>query len=247
MGTPRPLHGLLLVDAIDDAHIGSAFDKARHADRDLGPAILAAHQQMRPVVGRCQRRRDQRAVVERGFLVGDDPRRIAARSALARPLARVRGGSIEAVVAFEPLAIVLDLTAGIGRVLRLRPGGEDHKRASDDQGGAHTPMRADRVSPCKAGASLPVPKRACPSSAFQAGRSRINPTSAGERAQHTTSGLAATIETDWHDCALLVRYERKLREALKTRCGTSCRRSIAKPRFPGPRTLPARSPSMPRG
>src|SRR5262249_30726897 len=65
-----------------------------------------------------------------------------------------------------------------------------------------------------------------------------------ERAQHATSGLAATIETDWHDRALLVRYERKLREALKTRRGTSCRRSIAKPRFPGPRTSPARSPSM---
>ena len=153
MGTPGPLHGLRLVDAIDDAHIGSAFDESRHADRDLGPAILAAQQQMRPVVGRCQRRRDQWAVVERGFLVGDDPRRIAARSALARPLARVRRGSIEAVVAFEPLAIVLDLTAGIGRVLRLRPGGEDDKSASDDQGGAHAPMRADRVSPCKAGES----------------------------------------------------------------------------------------------
>jgi hypothetical protein len=37
--------------------------------------------------------------------------------------------------------------------LRLRPGGEDNNGASDDQRGAHTPMRADRVSPCKAGES----------------------------------------------------------------------------------------------
>jgi hypothetical protein len=66
-------------------------------------------------------------------------RRIAARSALAQPLPRVRGGSIEAVVAFEPLAIVFDLTAGLERVLRLRPGGEDNNGASDDQRGAHTP------------------------------------------------------------------------------------------------------------
>jgi hypothetical protein len=61
--------------------------------------------------------------------------------------------TIEAVVAFEPLAIVFDLTAGLERVLRLRPGGEDNNGASDDQRGAHTPMRADRVSPCKAGES----------------------------------------------------------------------------------------------
>jgi hypothetical protein len=43
--------------------------------------------------------------------------------------------------------------------LRLRPGGEDNDGASDDQRAAHTPMRADRVSPYKAcesrGASTP--------------------------------------------------------------------------------------------
>src|SRR5262249_61299348 len=119
MGPPRHLHGVLLVDAIDDAHIGSAFDESRHADRDLGPAILAAHQQMRPVVARCQRRRDQRAVVERGFLVGDDPRRIAARSALARPLARVRGGSIEAAGGVWLPCLLLYFSGGRGSRLWL--------------------------------------------------------------------------------------------------------------------------------
>jgi hypothetical protein len=160
MGTPTRLHGLLLGGAIDYAHIGSTIDESRAADRDLGLAIFATHQQMRPVVARWQRRRDERAVVERGIFIGDDPRRIAARSALAQPLPRVRGGSIEAVVAFEPLAIVFDLTAGLERVLRLRPGGEDNNGASDDQRGAHTPMRADRVSPCKEGsaARLPAPR-----------------------------------------------------------------------------------------
>jgi hypothetical protein len=44
MGAPRGLHGLLLVDAIDEAHIGSTFDESRHADRDLGLAIFATHQ-----------------------------------------------------------------------------------------------------------------------------------------------------------------------------------------------------------
>src|SRR6266511_309249 len=67
------------------------------------------------------------------------------------PLPRVGGGSIKAVVTFEPLAVVLDLTAGAGRVLRLRPDGEDSKGASDDQRGSHAPMRADRVAPCKVG------------------------------------------------------------------------------------------------
>jgi hypothetical protein len=110
MGTPTRLHGLLLGGAIDYAHIGSTIDESRHADRDLGLAIFATHQQTRPVVARRQRRRDERAVVERGFFIGDDPRHIAARSALAQPLPRVRGGPIEAVVAFEPLAIFLDLT-----------------------------------------------------------------------------------------------------------------------------------------
>ena len=153
MGTPTRLHGLLLGGAIDYAHIGSTIDESRAADRDLGLAIFATHQQMRPVVARWQRRRDERAVVERGIFISDDPRRIAARSALAQPLPRVRGGSIEAVVAFEPLAIGFDQTAGLERVLRLRPGGEDNNGASDDQRGAHTPMRADRVSACKAAES----------------------------------------------------------------------------------------------
>src|ERR1700756_761436 len=88
MGTPTRLHGLLLGGAIDYAHIGSTIDESGAADRDLGLAIFATHQQMRPVVARWQRRRDERAVVERGFFIGDDPRRIAARSALAQPLPR---------------------------------------------------------------------------------------------------------------------------------------------------------------
>src|SRR5262245_35540969 len=149
MRSPNRLHRLLLVHPIDDAHVRSAFDESGHADGDLGLAILATQQQMRPVVGRRQRGRDQRAVVKWGFFIGDDPPGIAGASALGAPLLRAGGGSIEAVVAFEPLAVVLDLTAWRGRVLRLRPRGVGDNGASDDQAGAHSPMRADRVSACK--------------------------------------------------------------------------------------------------
>jgi len=150
MRSPNGLYRLVLVHSIDDTNIGSAFDETRHADRDLGLAILATQQQMRPVVGRRERRRDQRAVIQRGLFIGDDPPGIAAPLAWGAPLLRIGGGSIEAVVAFEALAVVLDLTARRGRVLCLRPGGEEDSGASDDQGCAHGPMRADRVSACKA-------------------------------------------------------------------------------------------------
>src|SRR5262249_39703414 len=88
--------------------------------------------------------RDERAVVERGFFIGDDP------SALAQPLPRARGGSIEAVVAFEPLALVLCLAAELERVLRPRPRGGDNNGASADKRAAHTPLRAGRGSQYKA-------------------------------------------------------------------------------------------------
>jgi len=151
MRSPNGLDRLVLVHSIDDAHIGSALDETRRADRDLGLAILATQQQMRSVVGRRERRRDQWAVIQRGSFIGDDPPGIAAPSARGAPLLRIGSGSIEAVVAFEPPAVVLDLTARRGRVLRRRPGGEEDSNASDDdQGCAHRPMRADRVSACKA-------------------------------------------------------------------------------------------------
>src|SRR5262249_62302132 len=107
MRSPNGVYRLVLVHSIDDAHIGSAFDETRHADGDLGLAILATQQQSRPVVGRRERRRDQWAVIQRGFFIGDDPPGIVAPSARGAPLLRIGGGSIEAVGAFEALADVL--------------------------------------------------------------------------------------------------------------------------------------------
>ena len=78
MGIPRGLRGLALVDAVDHTHVGSTFDEPPDADRDLGFAIFAAHQQMGPAVARGERRRHLRAVVERRFFIGDEPRRVPA-------------------------------------------------------------------------------------------------------------------------------------------------------------------------
>src|SRR5262252_10599081 len=98
MRLPRGVYGLALIDAVDDAYVGSAFDKSPDADRELGLAVLAAHQQMALAVARWQRRRDQGAVIEGGFFVVDHPR---AGLAVCWPARCVRGGGIEAIIAFQ--------------------------------------------------------------------------------------------------------------------------------------------------
>src|SRR5262249_47108986 len=91
-----------------------------------------------------------RGLSSRGaFLVLDPPGRTRARLALRRPARCVRGGGIEAVVAFQSLAIVLDLTARLEGVLGLGAGGKENAGASDGQYGAHGRIRADRVPACK--------------------------------------------------------------------------------------------------
>src|SRR5262249_57523694 len=95
MRLPRGVYGLALIDAVDDAYVGSAFDKSPDADRELGLAILAAHQQMGLAIARWQRRRDQGAVIEGGFFVVDHPRRARAGLALPRPPPHARGGTIQ--------------------------------------------------------------------------------------------------------------------------------------------------------
>src|SRR5947209_223896 len=156
MRLPRGVYGLALIDAVGDAYVGSAFDKSPDADRELRLAILAAHQQMRLTIARWQRRRDQGAVIEGGFFVVDHPRRTRAGLALRRPARCVRGGGIEAVIAFQSLAIVLDLTARLESVLGLGTGGKENAGASDGQYGAHGRIRADRVPACKTRVVKPV-------------------------------------------------------------------------------------------
>src|SRR5262245_53198929 len=149
MRTPRRFCGLALIDAVDDAHARSAIDESPDADRDLGLAILAAHQKMGLAVARWKGCGHEGCVVERGLFVGGHPRRIAALLTLCRPAWRGRGRYIEAVIAFQPLRVVLDLTAKLDGVLGLRARGENDTGASDDQYGAHSRIRADRVSVSK--------------------------------------------------------------------------------------------------
>src|SRR5262247_864216 len=149
MRAPWRFRGLGLIDAVGDRYVGSAFDEAPDADRELGLAVLAAHQQMALAVARWQRRRDQGAVIEGGFFVVDHPRRARAGLALRRSARCIRGGGIEAVVAFQSLAIVLDLTARLEGVLSLGAGGKENAGASDGQHGAHGRIRPDRVPACK--------------------------------------------------------------------------------------------------
>src|SRR5262249_31879951 len=84
-----------------------------------------------------------------GFCVVDRQRRTRAGLALRRPARCVRGGDVEAVVAFQSLAIVLDLTARLEGVLGLGAGGKENAGASDGQHGAHGRIRPDRVPACK--------------------------------------------------------------------------------------------------
>src|SRR6478672_1269968 len=119
MGIPRGLRGLALVDAVDHTHVGSTFDESPDADRDLGFAIFAAHQQMGPAVARGERRRHQRAVVERGFFIGYQPRGVPLFVVGPRT-GRIGRRYINPVVAFESLAIVLDLTAELALLERAR-------------------------------------------------------------------------------------------------------------------------------
>src|SRR5215472_8835065 len=135
MRVPWRFRGLGLIDAVGDGYVGTAFDESPDADRELGLAVLAPHQQMALAVARLQRRRDQGAVVEGGFFIVDDPRRTA-RLAFRRP-ARSARGRIKTVVAFQSLAIVLDLTARPEGVLGLSASGKSNAGASDDQYGAH--------------------------------------------------------------------------------------------------------------
>ncbi len=106
-------------------------------------------------VARLQRRRDQGAVVERRFFIVDDPRRAGARFAFRRPARSARRGCIKAVVAFQSLAIVSDLTARPKGVLGLGAGGKSNAGASDGQYGAHGPHQSrsglgmqDHINPC---------------------------------------------------------------------------------------------------
>src|SRR5215472_12382967 len=96
----------------------------------MNPLMLTASSVLRSL----QRRRDQGAVIEGGFFVVDHPR---AGLAVCWPGRCVRGGGIEAVIAFQSPAIVLDLTAGFEGVLGLGAGGKNNAGASDSQYGAH--------------------------------------------------------------------------------------------------------------
>src|SRR5215467_3407676 len=142
MRVPWRFRGWGLIDAVGDRYVGSAFDESPDADRELGLAVFAAHQQMGLAVGRLQRRRDQGAVVERGFFIVDDPRRAGAGFALRRPGRSARGGCIKAIVTFQSLAIVLDLTARLEGVLGLGAGGKSNAGASNGQYGAHGPHQS---------------------------------------------------------------------------------------------------------
>src|SRR5262249_11565844 len=106
------------------------------ADRHFGFAIFATHQQMRLAVGRLQRRRDERAVVEGGSFISDQPSwpalltlRLAAR--------RIRRRDINPVVTLETLAIVLELTAKLEGILGVGGGGNKNAGARDGHNGAH--------------------------------------------------------------------------------------------------------------
>ena len=151
MGIPRGLGGLALIDAIDHAHVGSTFDESPDADRDIGFAIFAAHQQMGPAVARGKRRRDQRAVVERGFFIGDQPSRApffrAPLFVVRLGAGRIGRGCINSVVAFQSLAIVLDLTAELERFLSVRTCSKQEAGAYDDERGAHFREQAGRIRP----------------------------------------------------------------------------------------------------
>src|SRR6266404_6704458 len=155
MRVPWRFRGLGLIDAVSDGYVGTAFDESPDADRKLGLAVLAAHQQMGLAVARLQRRRDQGAVVARRFFIVDDPRRTGARFAFPRPARSARRGCIKAVVAFQSLAIVSDLTARPKGVLGLGAGGKSNAGASDGQYGAHGPHQSrsglgmqDHINPC---------------------------------------------------------------------------------------------------
>src|ERR1700737_1761329 len=111
MRIPRRLYGLGLIDAVDHAYVGSTFDEAPFVDRDLGLAILAAHQQIGLAIARGKLRRNNGGVIEGGFFVADLPAPVGALLALCLPGRCARGGCIKPVVAFQSLGIVLDLTA----------------------------------------------------------------------------------------------------------------------------------------
>src|SRR5262249_16859351 len=87
-------------------------------------------------VARGQRRRNQRAVVERGFFIGDQPSG-ARLFAVRRGAGRIGRGYINPVVTFQSLAVVVDLTAELEGFLSVRAGGKQEGGAGDDQRGAH--------------------------------------------------------------------------------------------------------------
>src|SRR5262249_46373053 len=89
MRFPWTLDGLRLVDPIDDADVGCAIDESADTDRELGLAILAAHQQGRLAVAGGERRGDKRAVIEGRFFVVDDPAGHGVGFALSLPARRI--------------------------------------------------------------------------------------------------------------------------------------------------------------
>src|SRR5262249_57187606 len=93
--------------------------------------------------------RDEGGAIDGGFLIVHEPRRTGARLARSRSARSARGGYIKAVVAFQSLAVVLDLTARSEGVFGLGAGGKNDAGASDGQYGAHGRIRADRVPACK--------------------------------------------------------------------------------------------------
>src|SRR5262249_21343165 len=117
--------------------------------RWLGLPILSSLKAMSLASVRVPPRRAQRAAIEGVLFTVDHPRRSRARFALRRSARCIQGGRIEAVIAFQSLAIVLDLTARFEGILGLGAGGKNNAGASDGEYGAHGRIRADRVSACK--------------------------------------------------------------------------------------------------
>src|SRR5262249_19617247 len=100
-------------------------------------AIFATHQKMRFAIRRLQRRRDDRAVVEGGSFISNQPSWAPALLTLRLAARWIRRRDINPVVTLESLAIVLELTAKLESILGVGGGGNKNTGARDGHNGAH--------------------------------------------------------------------------------------------------------------